>query len=78
MIRQALIEHEAEFLTIIQNPAFTEHFTVLGKHLKRMPRGYENYADSPFADYLKYKSMYLEYPLTDQEILNSDEFVSKL
>ncbi len=31
MIRQAIIEHEAEFLTIIQNPVFTEHFTVLGK-----------------------------------------------
>ncbi|MEQ7195411.1 DUF2461 domain-containing protein [Enterococcus avium] len=77
MIRQAIIEHEAEFLTIIQNPVFTEHFTVLGKQLKRMPRGYENYIDSPITDYLKYKSMYLEYPLTDQEILDSDDFVSE-
>lgn len=77
MIRQAIIEHEAAFLAIVQDPIFKKHFTVLGKQLKRMPRGYENYADSPIADYLKYKSMYLEYPLTDQEILNATDFVAE-
>lgn len=41
-----------------------------------MPRGYEGYVDSPIAEYLKYKSMYLEFPVTDQEILTSDDFVS--
>ncbi|MDU5333298.1 DUF2461 domain-containing protein [Enterococcus sp.] len=77
LIRQALIKHESEFLAIIQKPAFKKHFSVLGTQLKRMPRGYEQYADSPIADYLKFKSMYLEYSLTDQEILESDDFVAQ-
>lgn len=77
LIRQALIEHDSEFLSIIQDPAFKKHYSVLGTQLKRMPRGYEEYVDSPIADYLKFKSMYLEYPLNDQEILESDDFVAE-
>lgn len=76
IIREALIERESEFLSIIERHQFKKHFRVLGNKLKRMPRGYEEYADSPIAEYLKYKSMYLEFPVTDQEILTSENFVS--
>lgn len=49
----------------------------MGKQLKRMPRGYESYADSPIAEYLKFKNMYLELHISDQEILTSDDFVQE-
>ncbi|MBO0452391.1 MULTISPECIES: DUF2461 domain-containing protein [Enterococcus] len=77
LIRQALLEREAEFLSIIENPTFKKYYRVMGKQLKRMPRGYEAYADSPVAEFLKYKSMYLELSLTDQEILTSDNFITE-
>lgn len=76
LIRQALIEHETAFFDIIENSEFKKQFIVLGKQLKRMPRGYEAFTDSSIADYLKYKNMYLEFPLTDQEILTSKDFTA--
>ena len=77
LIRQALIEHETEFLTIIEKKEFKKYYHVMGKQLKRMPRGYEAYADSPIAEYLKFKNMYLELHIGDQEILTSDDFVQE-
>lgn len=49
----------------------------MGKQLKRMPRGYEDYVNSPIAEYLKFKNMYLELHISDQEILTSDDFVQE-
>ena len=77
LIRQALIEHETEFLTIIEKKEFKKYYHVIGKQLKRMPRGYEAYADSPIAEYLKFKNMYLELHISDREILTSDDFVQE-
>lgn len=77
LIRQALIEHETKFFSIIEKPEFKKYYCVKGTQLKRMPRGYENYADSPIAEYLKYKSMYLELSLEDQEIFTSNDFVTE-
>lgn len=74
-IRQALIEHEAQFFSIIEKPAFKKYYQVKGNQLKRIPRGYEDYADTPIGDYLKYKSMYLELLISDEEILSADDFV---
>lgn len=76
-IRQALIEHETQFFSIIEKPSFKQYYQVKGNQLKRIPRGYEDYANTSIGDYLKYKSMYLELPISDEEILSADDFVAE-
>jgi uncharacterized protein (DUF2461 family) len=36
--------------------------------LKRVPRGFEEFADLPTAEYLKYKSFYIRRPLPNQTV----------
>ena len=73
MIRDYLLSHGQEWEEIIGAPEFTRHFTVDGSKLKNVPRGYD--ADHPQAEYLKYKSWYLEYTLEDSKI-TQDAFLS--
>ena len=42
-----------------------------GDALKRMPRGFEQHADSPVADYLRWKSFVAVKELNDNEVLDS-------
>lgn len=75
MVRDTISEHGSEWEEIITAPSFQEHFTVGGSALKNIPAGYEK--DHPQAKYLKYKSWYLEYPIQDEELADSDLFLSK-
>lgn len=75
MIRDHISAHGGQWEEIIAAPAFQEHFTVNGSALKKVPAGYRE--DHPQAQYLKYKSWYLEYPLQDQELTDSEAFLSK-
>ena len=75
MVRDHISEHGGEWEEIITAPSFQEHFTVGGSALKNIPAGYEK--DHPQAEYLKYKSWYLEYPIQDEELANGDLFLSK-
>ena len=43
--------------------------------LKNVPAGYEK--EHPQAEYLKFKSWYLEYPLKDEELENAELFLVK-
>ena len=51
----------------IHTPAFEELFTVKGTALKNVPAGYDK--EHPQAEFLKFKSWYLEYPIQDLELL---------
>lgn len=73
MVRDAIAEHGEEWQRIISEPAFRSHFSVAGTALKKVPQGYD--ASHPQAEYLKYKSWYLEYPVTDQQLCDPS-FVS--
>ena len=57
------------------NPAFTKYFTVQGASLKNVPAGYDK--EHPQAGFLKYKSWYLEYPLKDEELGDTQAFLAK-
>ena len=75
MIRDYIVQHGEEWEQIIHEPAFKKYFTVRGTALKNVPAGYEK--DHPQAEYLKFKSWYLEYPLKDKELKDAEGFVAK-
>ena len=75
MVRDYISEHGGEWEAIITEPSFQECFTVSGTALKNVPAGYEK--EHPLAEYLKYKSWYLEYPIQDEELADGDLFLSK-
>ena len=75
MVRDYISEHGGEWEEIITAPSFQERFTVGGSALKNVPAGYEK--DHPQAEYLKYKSWYLEYPIQDEELTDGDLFLAK-
>jgi uncharacterized protein (TIGR02453 family) len=70
-IRDYLLKNEKEFVQIIETPEFKSNFTIEGEKLKNVPKEYNS--EHRLAEYLKYKSWYLEYKITDKEFL--DEFI---
>lgn len=75
MIRDYISRNGNEWERIIHQPEFEKYFTVRGTALKNVPSGYEK--EHPQADYLKFKSWYLEYPLKDEEVKNVEIFLAK-
>ena len=75
MIRDYIVRNGEEWEKIIHEPAFEKNFTVQGTALKNIPAGYEK--EHPQAEYLKFKSWYLEYPLKDEEPGNAETFSAK-
>ena len=73
MIRDYISDYGREFNTIINDKAFVSHFSVKGEALKNVPKGYD--ADHPQAEYLKNKSWYLEYFVTDEQVVKTDDFI---
>ncbi len=75
MIREYIVQNGGEWEKIIHEPEFERYFTVQGTALKNVPAGYEK--EHPQAEYLKYKSWYLEYPLKDEEFDDPETFPVK-
>ena len=75
MVRDYISQNGKEWEKIIREPAFEKYFTVQGTALKKIPAGYEK--EHPQAEYLKFKSWYLEYPLKDEELKNVETFLIK-
>ena len=73
MVRDYISSHGEEWQAIITDPDFAGHFTVGGTALKKVPQGYD--PAHPQAEYLKNKSWYLEYPVSDEQLVKED-FVS--
>lgn len=73
MIRDYIASHPEEWENIINASDFTEYFTVQGTALKNVPKGYDK--ENPQAEYLKNKSWYLEYAISDKQLLDAEEFV---
>lgn len=74
-IRDYITAHGEEFEAIIHAPEFEAYFTVRGTSLKKVPAGYDK--EHPQAEYLKFKSWYLEYPVTDEALLDGEAFVEE-
>ena len=75
MIRDHISGNGEEWERIMHEPAFEKYFTVKGTALKNVPAGYEK--EHPQAEYLKFKSWYLEYPIKDEELGNAETFLVK-
>lgn len=75
MVRDYIVKHGEEWEKIIHEPEFEKYFTVQGTALKKVPAGYEK--EHPQADYLKFKSWYLEYPLRDEDVIDAEGFLVK-
>ena len=75
MVRDYIAQNGQEWEKIIHDPEFKRYFTVQGTALKNVPAGYEK--THPQAEYLKYKSWYLEYPLKDEELGDAQAFLAK-
>lgn len=70
MVRDYIVHNGDEWEKIIHGPEFEKHFTVKGTALKNVPAGYSK--EHPQAEYLKFKSWYLEYPLKDAELKDTE------
>ena len=75
MIRDYIVRNGEAWDKIIHEPAFEKYFIVRGTALKNVPAGYEK--EHPQAEYLKFKSWYLEYPLKDEELKDAETFLAK-
>lgn len=74
MVRDYIVKYPAQWDEIIHDAEFERHFTVKGTALKNVPRGYEK--DHPQAEFLKFKSWYLEYPIRDEDLQDAQRFLS--
>lgn len=75
MVRGYMTGHGDEFEAIVNAPEFRERFRVQGTSLKKVPAGYDK--DHPQAEYLKFKSWYLEYPVPDEAVEDGEAFVAE-
>ena len=75
MIRDYIVKNGEEWEKIIHEPEFEKYFTVRGTALKKVPAGYGK--DHPQAEYLKFKSWYLEYPIRDEELNDAEAFPAR-
>lgn len=75
MVRDYIVETGREFENIIHHPEFEKYFTVQGSTLKNVPAGYDK--EHPQAEYLKFKSWYLEYPIKDEELYDAEAFLTE-
>lgn len=71
-IRDAICADGAEFEAILKTPDFARRFTLSGERLKNVPRGYD--AAHPQAEYLKFKSWYIEAPISDEALYDLHAF----
>lgn len=74
MIRDYIVDHGEEWEKIVTDSEFTKYFEVKGTKLKNVPKTYD--PQHPQAEYLKYKSWYVEFFVSDEELL-SDNFINK-
>ena len=72
-IRDCILKNEKKFIEIIETSEFKNNFVIEGEKLKNVPKEYDS--EHGLAEYLKYKSWYLEYKLTDKEFLDKDNFL---
>lgn len=75
MVRDYIAKNGAEWEAIIHEAEFERNFAVQGTALKNVPAGYEK--QHPQAEYLKFKSWYLEYPIRDEELNDAEAFLVK-
>lgn len=74
MVRDYIGNNPQEWESVITEKAFKKYFEVKGTALKNVPNGYDK--ENPQAKFLKNKSWYLEYPVKDSDIQDTETFLS--
>ena len=73
MVRDHIAANGREWEEILGDTDFRKYFTVQGTALKKVPAGYDK--EHPQAEFLKFKSWYLEYPVMDAEFGDGEAFL---
>ena len=73
MVRDYISAHPDEWNDIITDAAFNKYFTVKGTTLKNVPAGYDK--NNPQAEYLKFKSWYVEYFIPDEDACDGEKLI---
>ncbi len=76
MVRDYISKNPGQWEEIIRDEEFLNYFTIQGTALKNVPAGYDK--EHPQAEFLKYKSWYLEYPVDDESLLNIETFLPQM
>ena len=72
-IREYIIKNETGFMEIIRQKEFKDNFVIEGEKLKNVPKEYDK--EHQLAEYLKYKSWYIEYKIKDSIFLEPEKFI---
>jgi uncharacterized protein (TIGR02453 family) len=67
-IRESIVDRQKIFLKLLAQLERSGLELTCEEILKRVPRGFEEFADLPTAEYLKYKSFYIRRPLPNQTV----------
>lgn len=73
MVRDYISAYPDEWNDIITDAAFNKYFTVKGTALKNVPAGYDK--NNPQAEYLKFKSWYVEYFIPDEDACDGEKLI---
>lgn len=73
MVRDYISAHPDEWNDIITDAAFNKYFAVKGTALKNVPAGYDK--NNPQAEYLKFKSWYVEYFIPDEDACDGEKLI---
>ncbi len=73
MVRDYISAHPDEWNDTITDAAFNKYFTVKGTALKNVPAGYDK--NNPQAEYLKFKSWYVEYFIPDEDACDGEKLI---
>ena len=71
LVRDYIVEHSDEWQDVIES--LNNEFIVAGSALKNVPKGYDK--EHPCAQYLRYKSWYIEYPIDDALLKDPQAFL---
>jgi uncharacterized protein (TIGR02453 family) len=69
-IRDYIVKNENKFIEIIETKEFKNNFVIDGEKLKNVPKEYDK--DCKLAEYLKYKSWFIEYKIKDSIFLGNN------
>jgi uncharacterized protein (TIGR02453 family) len=72
-IRDYIVKNENKFVEILETKEFKEKFVIDGEKLKNVPKEYDK--EHKLAEYLKYKSWFIEYKIKDKIFLDKDNFI---
>lgn len=69
-LRQEIAYNADKFKKIISDKTFKQNFELKGEKLQKVPPGYDK--DDPMAEYLKYKSLWVNHKIDSGKILSKD------